>query len=165
MICVVLLDIDGILTDGAVYVDSLGKETKRIQFDDIDAIFKLKREGIKVGFITGEDNDFCQYVKTRFNPDFFLVGCKDKLGGFKKLAEKNNLDKETVCYAGDSERDIELLKYVGYSFAPNDVDLIVKNSAKMVLKVSRGQGVIKELTEIILKKKVPTQTKSSISDV
>ena len=42
MICVVLLDIDGILTDGAVYVDSLGKETKRIQFDDIDAIFKLK---------------------------------------------------------------------------------------------------------------------------
>ena len=73
MICVVLLDIDGILTDGAVYVDSLGKETKRIQFDDIDAIFKLKRAGIKIGFITGEDNDFCQYVEKRFDPDFFLL--------------------------------------------------------------------------------------------
>ena len=71
MVSVVFFDIDGVLTDGSVYVDATGKETKRIQFDDIDAIFKLKREGIKVGFITGEDNDFCQYVKTRFNPDFF----------------------------------------------------------------------------------------------
>ena len=153
MICVVLLDIDGILTDGAVYVDSLGKETKRIQFDDIDAIFKLKRSGIKVGFITGEDNNFCQYVKNRFSPDFFLVGCKDKLESFKKLAKENQLDKNTVCYAGDSEKDTELLEYVGYSFAPDDVDPIVKNSAKTLLKVSRGRGVIKELTEIILQKK------------
>ena len=51
MIDTVLLDIDGILTDGAVYVDSTGKETKRILFDDIDAIFELKRAGVKIGFI------------------------------------------------------------------------------------------------------------------
>ncbi len=70
----VFLDIDGILTDGSVYVDASGKETKRIQFDDIDAIFKLKRAGIKIGFITGEDNDFCQYVEKRFDPDFFSKG-------------------------------------------------------------------------------------------
>jgi len=71
----VLLDIDGILTDGAVYVDSSGKETKRILFDDIDAIFELKRAGVKIGFITGEDNEFCRYVKKRFTPDFFATGC------------------------------------------------------------------------------------------
>ena len=76
MIDVVFLDIDGILTDGAVYVDAKGKETKRILFDDIDAIFKLKRAGIKVGFITGENNDFCRYVQERFDPDYFLAECK-----------------------------------------------------------------------------------------
>ena len=59
MIEAIFLDIDGVLTDGAVYVDASGNETKRILFDDIDAIFKLKRSGIKIGFITGEDNDFC----------------------------------------------------------------------------------------------------------
>ena len=57
MIDTVLLDVDGVLTDGAVYVDSSGKETKRILFDDIDAVFELKRAGIKIGFITGEDNE------------------------------------------------------------------------------------------------------------
>jgi YrbI family 3-deoxy-D-manno-octulosonate 8-phosphate phosphatase len=148
----VFLDIDGILTDGSVYVDASGKETKRIHFDDIDAIFKLKRAGIKVGFITGEDNEFCQYVKNRFAPDYFIQGCKDKLGAFKKLAEANCLDKENICYAGDSERDMELMEYVGYSFAPGDVDLVIKNSAKTVLKASRGQGVIKELTGFVLSK-------------
>ncbi len=150
MISFVFFDIDGVLTDGAVYVDALGKETKRIHFDDIDAIFKLKRAGIKIGFITGENNDFCQYVKNRFSPDYFLSGCKDKLAAFKVLANEHNLDKKTVCYTGDSERDIELLKYVTHSFVPNDVDSKIKNSAKTVLKASRGQGVIKELSDLIL---------------
>ena len=150
MIEVVLLDIDGILTDGSVYVDSSGTEIKKILFDDIDAIFQLKRVGIKIGFITGEDNKFCQYVKNRFSPDYFLSGCKDKLAAFKVLADEHNLDKKTVCYTGDSERDIELLKYVTHSFVPNDVDSKIKNSAKTVLKASRGQGVIKELSDLIL---------------
>jgi len=145
-----MLDIDGILTDGSVYVDASGKETKRIQFDDIDAIFKLKRMGVKIGFITGEDNAFCEYVKSRFAPDFFIAGCKDKLTAFKKLAEENGFDKNTVCYAGDSERDMELLKYVGHSFAPSDVDPVIRNSAKTVLEAARGQGVIKEITKLIL---------------
>ena len=152
MVEVVLLYIDGVLTDGAVYVDASGKETKRILFDDVDAIFKMKRAGIKIGFITGEDNDFCQYVKSRFAPDYFIAGCKDKLAAFKKLAEENNLDKSTVCYAGDSERDMELLSYVACSFVPGDIDPVIKSAAKTVLKASRGQGVIKELAGLILQK-------------
>jgi 3-deoxy-D-manno-octulosonate 8-phosphate phosphatase (KDO 8-P phosphatase) len=155
---VVFLDIDGILTDGSVYVDASGKETKRIHFDDIDAIFKLKRAGIKIGFITGEDNDFCQYVKNRFIADYFLQGCKDKLGAFKKLADENCLDKENICYAGDSERDMELMEYVGYSFAPGDVDPPIKNSAKTVLKASRGRGVIKELASFVLNQSKKTDS-------
>ena len=150
MVKVIFFDIDGILTDGSVYVDALGNETKRIQFDDIDAIFKLKRAGIKIGFITGEDNEFCKYVKKRFSPEYFLSGCKNKLIAFQKLAKENELEKSSVAYAGDSERDIELLKYVEFSFVPNDVGPEIKKSSKIVLKALRGQGVIKELTDFIL---------------
>ena len=67
MIDTVLLDVDGVLTDGAVYVDSSGKETKRILFDDIDAVFELKRAGIKIGFITGEDNEKSKSKKHKAN--------------------------------------------------------------------------------------------------
>ena len=59
MIEAVFLDIDGVLTDGAIYVDASGNETKRILFDDIDAVFELKRAGLKIGFITGEETSFC----------------------------------------------------------------------------------------------------------
>ena len=147
----VLLDIDGILTDGAVYVDSLGKETKRILFDDIDAIFELKRAGLKIGFITGEDNEFCLYVKNRFTPDFFEVGCKNKLNACKRFIEQAQLDITEVCYAGDSKKDIQLLQYLPLSFSPADADQIVKDAAKVVLKSNRGQGIIRELANHILK--------------
>lgn len=146
-----LFDIDGILTDGAVYVDSTGKETKKILFEDIDAIFDIKRSGLKIGFITGEDNEFCDYVNRRFSPDFIIRGCKDKLNGFKTLAAKYGLDKTQVCYAGDTKSDIELLKFVGESFAPADSSAAVKEAAKEVLTVSRGEGVIQEVAIKILK--------------
>lgn len=109
MIEAVFLDIDGILTDGAVYVDASGNETKRILFDDIDAVFELKRAGLKIGFITGENTPFCRFVEKRFEPDFFVSGCKDKLSALKNILVDKGLDKSQVCYAGDSKRDIPLL--------------------------------------------------------
>lgn len=150
MIDAAFFDIDGVLTDGAVYVDAQGKETKKILFDDIDAIFELKRSGMKIGFITGEDTEFCKYVQRRFEPDFFFTGCKDKLAVFKKLIDETGLDKNRVCYVGDSRKDIELLQFVKYSFVPSDVELKVQESSKNVLQAPRGKGVIKEVAAQIL---------------
>ena len=154
MLEVVCFDIDGILTDGAVHVDSSGKESKRILFEDIDAIFELKRAGLKLAFITGEDNEFCDYVQRRFSPDFFIKGCKDKLAGYKKLAKENGWDKNKVCYAGDSKKDIDLLEFVGKSFAPSDSTINVKNAAKQVLKTPRGKGVVREIAQHILENSI-----------
>ena len=150
MVQIVFLDIDGVLTDGAVYVDELGKETKRILFEDINAIFDLKRAGLKIGFITGENNAFCDYLDNRFSPNIFLRGCKDKLSSFKKIESEYGFDKTNVCYVGDSQSDVELLEYVGFSFAPSDSPIKVKSSVKKVLKSSRGNGVVRELVDNIL---------------
>ena len=152
MIEAVFLDIDGILTDGAVYVDASGNETKRIMFDDIDAVFELTRAGLKIGFITGEDTSFCQFVKKRFVPDFFVSDCQDKLGALKQILTEVNLDKSQVCYAGDAKRDMPLLEFLPLSFAPSDVDDLIKASAKVILKTPRGHGVIKEIATLVLKK-------------
>jgi 3-deoxy-D-manno-octulosonate 8-phosphate phosphatase (KDO 8-P phosphatase) len=147
---IVFLDVDGVLTDGAVYVDEFGKETKRILFEDINAIFDLKRAGLKFGFITGENSTFCDYLDKRFSPNIFLRGCKDKLSSFKKIESEYGFDKTDVCYVGDSQSDIELLEYVGLSFAPSDAPIKVKSAAKKVLKSSRGNGVVRELVDNIL---------------
>ncbi len=150
MIRTVLLDIDGVLTDGAVYVDADGKETKRILFDDIDAIFEMKRAGLKVGFITGENNRFTDWVRQRFQADYFLSGCKDKLEAFKTELEPRGLTSDTTCFVGDAKRDCALLAYVRHSFAPADVPEQVLQAARYRLKSRRGQGVIREVSDFIL---------------
>lgn len=149
LIEVVLFDVDGVLTDGAVYVNQLGEETKKIIFDDIDAIFKLKKAGIKIGFITAENNTFTNYIKQRFSPDYFLDGCKDKLLSFKRLVKGKNLKKETICYVGDSEKDAELLTYLDYSFTPANSPEKIKAISKYVLSANRGAGVISEVASFI----------------
>lgn len=150
MIDAVFFDIDGVLTDGMVYVGSGGAELKRISFDDIDAVFELKRAGVKIGFITGEDDSFSEYVKKRFSPDFFKSGCKDKLSYFKELESREKLTKSATCFVGDSSKDVELLRYLDYSFVPSNVDDEIKSSAKYVTQATRGSGVIKEVAKFIL---------------
>lgn len=153
MIEFAFFDIDGVLTDGVVYIDSDGLETKKISFDDIDAIFELKRSGIKIGFITGEDNNFTEYVRKRFSPDYFAAGCKDKLSYFKMLEKSGETDKTKTCFVGDSKKDIELLRYIYFSFTPSNVDDEIKNTAKFVTNAVKGKGVIKEVTRFILNKR------------
>ena len=130
-----------------------------MSFDDIDAIFELKRSGIKIGFITGEDDYFTEYVSKRFAPDFFVTGCKDKLSAFKVLIKEASLDESEVCYLGDSKKDAGLLAYIEHSFVPNNVDEEMKVAARNVLRADRGKGAIKELARRILKPKVGSDTK------
>ncbi|MDI6721751.1 MAG: SIS domain-containing protein [Candidatus Aenigmarchaeota archaeon] len=142
----ILFDIDGVLTDGAVYI-SEGKETKRITYQDIDAIFALKRAGHSIGFISGEEGEFTRYVQERFLPDYFLTGCKDKLCRFLDL----HVREEKICFVGDSKHDIGLLKHVDLSFCPADSHDTVKGAVKFVARAKRGEGVIAEVAEFILK--------------
>jgi 3-deoxy-D-manno-octulosonate 8-phosphate phosphatase KdsC-like HAD superfamily phosphatase len=73
MIKMILFDIDGVITDGKVCINSSGEEFKSINFKDIDAIFEFKRRGYKIGFITGEKTPIVNYFKDRFMPDYFLM--------------------------------------------------------------------------------------------
>ena len=101
MIRVVLLDIDGVLTDGKVTVDSNGKEYKTLDFRDIDAVYTLRGAGIKVGLVTGEDTPIAKYFKNRFKPDYFYSGCKavnDSTYVFTvAFAEQCNCNTVTEC--------------------------------------------------------------------
>jgi D-sedoheptulose 7-phosphate isomerase len=149
---VVLFDIDGVLTDGTLYIGPDGEETKRISFKDIDAIFELKRAGIKIGFISGEDNRFTDFVKRRFSPDYFVAGTKDKLASFRELSQREGFDESKVCFVGDSKKDMELLSHLHHSFAPFDADDEVRRCAGLVTQAERGCGVICEVARYVLQK-------------
>lgn len=150
MIAVVLLDVDGVLTDGSLWVGSGGEESRRIRFDDIDAFFELRRAGLRLGFLTAETTAFGAYLQRRFMPDYFRAGCQDKLAAFHELTLAAKWEPCSVAYAGDSHKDVSLLKHLEWSFAPADAPAAVLRAAKFRLAAARGQGVVRELAEFVL---------------
>ena len=151
MIKLILFDIDGVLTDGKVTIDSDGKEHKTIDFRDIDAIFELKRRGYKIGLITGEGSDITLFFKERFKPDFFYNGCKNKVAALHNILEKAGYSKKEVCFVGDSKHDIPVMKEVGLSVCPANATEDVKSIAQLQLKSNGGDGCVLELMEHLKK--------------
>ena len=104
MIKIVLLDIDGVLTNGKVTVDAAGNETKTIDFKDLDAVFEMKRQGLKVGLITGEDTPITLFFRDRFKPHFFYNGCKGKTVALDDILSKTGVSPDQATRLGGKER-------------------------------------------------------------
>jgi len=145
MITVVILDIDGVVTDGKLYITEDCQEIKKIDYRDIDAIFALKRMGYSLAFITGEDSRIVDYFENRFPNNHFYRGCKDKVSAIKTIIQKEKVTPNEVCFIGDSMKDIDGISYVGLGACPNNACQEVKAAAKVVLKSNGGDGVIQEL--------------------
>jgi len=149
MIKLVVLDIDGVITDGKVQIDSKGHESKNIDFKDIDAIFEIKREGYKLGIITGESTPINMHIIRRFKPDFFYISCRDKISAVKEIMNKNGYKIEEICFVGDGKYDIDAVEYVGLGVCPNNAVENVKKIADIILNSNGGDGCIAELINIL----------------
>lgn len=149
MIKVLLSDIDGVLTDGKVTVDAQGNEIKTVNFTDMDAMGSFRQKGIKLGLITGEKTPIVEYFKKRFRPDFFICGCHTKGDAVKQLMEENGFDPDEVCYIGDGKYDLPVMPLVRLSACPANAIREVKAAAVLNLQTRGGDGVIKELLDIL----------------
>lgn len=149
MIKLLVFDIDGVLTDGTIIVDSDGREQKQINLKDIDAIFELKKEGFLLAAITGENTAIVEYFKKRFPWDYFYQGNKNKKETLVELAEQNHLKCEEICYIGDGKYDVEPLKYAGLGICPADAIDKAKEAADIILQAGGGKGGIWELVGIL----------------
>ncbi len=151
MIKLILLDIDGVLTDGKATIDSHGNEYKTINFKDIDAIFEMKRQKLLVGLITGENTPITLVFKERFKPDFFYNGCKNKILALQKIIDKTGLSADAICYLGDSKHDVDVMKAVKFSACPSNASSEVRELAAIKLSARGGEGCVWELLEWIVK--------------
>lgn len=151
MIELIIFDIDGVITDGTVIIDSQGHEQKQINLKDVDAIFELHRRGYKMAAITGENTEIVNYFKQRFPWDCFYQGVKTKLEAIHRLEAEMNVKSENICYVGDGKYDVEPLSYAGLGICPADAIDKAKSAADIILQSGGGKGCLWEMISILEK--------------
>lgn len=146
-----LTDCDGCLTDGGMYYSENGDELKKFNTRDGMAFKMLREKGIITGIVTSENVDLNRRRAEKLKLDILEVSCMDKAGVVKKLCQKYNIDLKNVAYVGDDINDLEALKMVGLGCCPADAIQEVRKYAQFVTKAKGGEGVIREITDLLFK--------------
>ena len=149
MIELIVFDIDGVITDGSVIIDSHGNEQKRINLKDIDGIYELHRKGYKLAAITGENTDIVNYFEKRFPWDYFYRGNKKKKETLIQIEKITGINRKNICYIGDGKYDLDPLAYAGLGICPADAIAEVKYAADIILQHNGGEGCIWELVSVL----------------
>ena len=148
-----LLDVDGILTDGRIFIDGYGNELKTFHIHDGHGIVLLKKSGIGVGIISGRSSRSVEYRAKELNITEVYQGITDKVSVYKQIAGKYNLTEDQVAFMGDDLIDLPLLRMVGFSATAADAVREVREVVDMISDKMGGGGAVREVTDFILKAK------------
>ncbi len=145
------LDIDGVLTNGKVFIDIACNEYKSLNFRDLDAITWLKEYGIIVVLLTGENTALVDTIAKRFGIINVFKAAKDKKSCIQQVSKSLQVPLENICYVGDSDRDAEALNICGLGIVPGDATAKAKESVDVCLASKGGDGVVHEVKEFLIK--------------
>jgi len=146
-----LMDCDGVLTDGRLYFSARGEEMKVFDVRDGQGIVLWHAAGYKSGIISGRGaGDIIQRRADELGIEFVHVSTADKIAAFEEIIASLGIDASRVAYIGDDVGDIELMKRVGFSVAVADAVDETKAVATYVTKSKGGRGAIREVIEKLL---------------
>jgi 3-deoxy-D-manno-octulosonate 8-phosphate phosphatase (KDO 8-P phosphatase) len=150
-ICLLVLDVDGVMTDGKIIIDDLGRETKNFDVKDGHGIKILMRYGIDVILLTGRRSVAVDHRAKDLGIVEVHQGVLNKLEIFEEILQKRSLHYENIAFIGDDIVDIPLLKRVGFSVAVADASEDVKKCVDYNTKKTGGDGAVREVCELILR--------------
>lgn len=145
-----VLDVDGVLTDGRLYFDNAGNEMKAFNSRDGLGIKTLQRCGIEVAIITGRKSAIVSQRMAQLDIKHVYQGREDKLNAFTHLLETTGLEAEQTCFAGDDWIDLPVLLRVGLAVTVADADAHVKEHVHWVTRRNGGEGAVREICNLLL---------------
>ena len=145
-----VLDVDGVLTDGRLYFDNAGNEMKAFNTRDGLGMKALQRCGIEVAVITGRKSLIVTQRMAQLDIKHVYQGREDKLNAFTNLLEVTGLEAEQVCFAGDDWIDLPVLLRAGLAVSVPGADQEVKDRVHWVTRRDGGDGAVREICELIL---------------
>lgn len=147
----VLSDVDGVLTDGTVFILPDGGEAKGFHVRDGLAVVLARKAGLLTGVLSGRESAAVAHRSTELGVDIVRQGVSDKKAVLAEILASRGLRPEEVAYVGDDLNDLAVMAEVGLSAAPADAPLEVRSQAFLVLDAPGGRGCLRELVEAILK--------------
>ncbi len=152
-ITTLLLDVDGVLTDGGIIYGDDGAETKVFNAKDGLGIRLLIDAGLSVGIVTGRRSEALNHRCRNLGLDHVLDGVVDKAAVLERIRERMGASPGEIAFGGDDLPDLPLMKRVGCAIAVADARKEVRERADMVTSAPGGKGAVREVCEAILKAK------------
>ena len=146
-----LLDVDGVLTDGRVILGPDGMELKAFNSQDGFGLKRLGENGVACGVITGRGSAALRQRAKELGFRHLVENTEDKLPAFEAILKQEGLTTEECTYMGDDWPDLPLLRRVGLALAPANAAPEVKRRAHFVTERAGGAGAVREACELILK--------------
>lgn len=147
----ILMDVDGTLTDGTLYVLPDGEEVKAYHVRDGLGIILAHLAGLKTGIITGKTSRALEIRAGRLGLQELHQGILDKKKVLLDIAERHNLDLAEIAFIGDDLGDLEVMKMVGFPAAVADAHPAIRKVARFRCSRPGGRGAVREVIELILK--------------
>jgi len=146
-----LLDVDGVMTDGRIIFDSQGNETKAFDVKDGHGLKLVQRAGIEVGIITGRQSAIVAHRAEELGISIVYQNVKDKLLPFREILAERHLDPSEVAYVGDDVVDLPVLRLVGFAATVADAVPDIKPYVDYISERSGGRGAVREICDYLLK--------------
>jgi len=146
----VVLDVDGVLTDGGMYYGLEGEELKKFNSRDGMGVRLLRDAGIEVAIITGENSQAVARRAEKLKIGEVHLGIEEKLPVLQDFASRKGLDASEIAYMGDDVNDLPCLGWVGLPVAPADAMPPVLSVAQLITERRGGEGAVRELADQIL---------------
>ena len=146
-----LLDVDGVLTDGSIIYNDDGGETKVFNARDGFGLRLVIQAGIKIGIVTGRSSKALRHRCDNLGIGYLFDGIADKAGVFEKIAAQTGIGPDHAAFVGDDLPDLPIMERAGLSIAVADAHEIVRQKAAWTTQARGGHGAVREVCEALLK--------------
>ena len=145
-----ICDVDGVFSDGRIYLGNDGEELKAFHTRDGYGIKALRQAGIEVAVITGRTSQIVQQRMSALTVPYIYQGQENKLAAFAELQQKLQLKPQQIAYIGDDLADWQVMQHCGLAVAVKDAHPYLVQHARFVTSLAGGYGAVRELCDLLL---------------
>ncbi len=150
LIRLMAFDVDGVMTDGGLYLSDSGEEFKRFNSLDGHGLKMLIASGVEVALITGRTSRCVEIRAQNLGITHVFQGVENKLAIMVKLLDKLRLSRDAAAYMGDDVVDLTVMRHVGLALSVPDAPTLVRENSDYVTQRSGGHGAVREVCELIM---------------